>query len=250
MYQPAETETPKPEESDAAEQPTAASSDDSKEDETVAQAGETEVYAAAEEGLKAASQIYGIELLAGDVPLDEATFPDANFRAVLAEYDTDGSGGLSTSELRNIQDLDCSGKGIKSLQGIENLNRLQFLDCSNNQITNLDVGKSAYLLELDCSGNNMETLNVSNAIRLQELICTNNRLTSLDVSGNTKLEELYCDGNQLTSLTLGSADTLELVYCQDNQLASLDVSGLANLTGLQCSNNQHRPDPERIVKRA
>ena len=147
-----------------------------------------EIYTKAVKAIGMLSPINGTELLAGDVPLDEATFPDANFRAVLQTYDNDGSGGLSSSELRKIQKLDCSGKGIKSLEGMEKLNRLQILDCSNNQLTNLDVGQSIYLLELDCSGNNMETLNVSNAIRLQELVCSNNQLTNLDVSGNTKLD--------------------------------------------------------------
>ena len=95
--------------------------------------------------------------------------------------DTDHSGTLSQEE-RNATVIYVLGMGIKDLTGIEFFPELENLDCSENQLTQLDVSKNP---------------------KLKRLVCYENKLTSLDVSGNTSLTELHCYTNQLTSLNLG-----------------------------------------------
>lgn len=152
----------------------------------------------------------------GDVRIDPAHFPDANFLEYVEKIiDTDHSGTLSQEE-RNATVIYVLGMGIKDLTGIEFFPELEDLDCSENQLTQLDVSKNP---------------------KLKRLVCYKNKLTSLDVSGNTSLTELHCYTNQLTSLNLGENANLNKLNCVVNRLTSLDLSGNANLTILACSSN-------------
>ena len=152
----------------------------------------------------------------GGIPIDPAHFPDANFLKYVEKIiDTDHSGTLSQEE-RNATVIYVLGMGIKDLTGIEFFPELENLDCSENQLTQLDVSKNP---------------------KLERLVCYENKLTSLDVSGNTSLTELHCYTNQLTSLNLGENANLDILNCGVTRLTSLDLSGNANLTRLACSSN-------------
>lgn len=152
----------------------------------------------------------------GGIPIDPAHFPDANFLKYVEKIiDTDHSGTLSQEE-RNATVIYVLGMGIKDLTGIEFFPKLEDLDCSENQLTQLDVSKNP---------------------KLKRLVCYGNKLTSLDLSGNTSLTELHCYTNQLTSLNLGENANLNKLNCVVNRLTSLDLSGNANLTILSCSSN-------------
>ena len=110
-------------------------------------------------------------------------------------------------------ELSYTSTSIKSLEGIKNLTNLTELDCSENQLTSLDV---------------------SNCTNLTKLNCSENQLTSLDISGCTSLTELGCNDNPLTSLDISSCINLTELVCHQNFLTSLDVSGCTNLTELDC----------------
>jgi len=69
--------------------------------------------------------------------------PDKNFEQALVDLkiDTDGevNGYLLKSDAQKVTFLDVSSKKIKDLSGIEAFTSLSFLDCSNNQLSNLDL---------------------------------------------------------------------------------------------------------------
>ena len=91
---------------------------------------------------------------------------------------------------------------IKSLQGIKYFTALQYLYCSGNQLTTLDISGCTSLQWLDCRNNQLTTLDISGCTSLQWLDCRNNQLTTLDISGCTSLQWLDCRNNQLTTLDL------------------------------------------------
>ena len=63
------------------------------------------------------------------------SIPDANFKAFLLEnFDANKDGEISLAEAKAVTDLDCSGKNIKKLDGIEKFTNLESLNCSNNQL--------------------------------------------------------------------------------------------------------------------
>ncbi|MEG0620623.1 MAG: leucine-rich repeat domain-containing protein [Raoultibacter sp.] len=228
--------------------------------------------------LLATSSILPAQPQRGDVAIDAAHFPDANFRAYVKEVcDTNHDGVLQSFEqvIRTV--VECGGRNIQSLDGLQYFFNLQTLDCShnnlveldisantqlvsltchNNQLAALDVGQSS-LQDLTCAYNNLATLklpasilsvncrtnplislDVSQATALRILECSYTNLAALDVAPAVSLQKLLCQRSQLTSLDLGTNSALEFLWCHNNRLTSLDVSRNPALTTLSCAENK------------
>jgi len=112
------------------------------------------------------------------------------------------------------------------------------LDCSNNQITSLNVSENNMLKKLSCSKNELTSLEISENPILESLYCSDNKLTSLNVSENNMLKTLSCSENELKSLDVSKNPELESLHCSKNKLTILDVSKNPNLKRLECNNNQ------------
>lgn len=108
------------------------------------------------------------------------------------------------------------GKGLTSLKGIEYFTALETLNCSYNQLAELDVSGNTALKHLDCSYNQLVALDISRNTALRDLYCYVNRLTALDVSQNIALEELSCHNNRLVSLDVTQNTALEYLRCAFN----------------------------------
>ena len=137
----------------------------------------------------------------------------------------------------HVTSLDCSDRDLTSLN-VSGCTSLTELDCHKNQLPSLDVSGCTALTKLDCSDNRLTSLDVSGCTALTELYCGSNRLTSLNASGCTSLTKLDCSDNRLTSLDVSGCTPLTELDCWSNQLASLDLSGCPTITRLNCSVNQ------------
>ena len=69
------------------------------------------------------------------------------------------------------------------------------LDCSYNQLTELNFKGCNKLENIGCTHNILITLNLEDCDELKSLNCEYNELVELDVSNNTKLKSLNCDSN-------------------------------------------------------
>ena len=101
------------------------------------------------------------------ISINAEHFPDANFRSylkTLKDFDLEHS-LITTEMLLNRQKMYVNGLGIKSLKGIEIFKNLHILDCSNNQLTSLDLSENKKLEEIDVSGNRMNITGMSNFIK-------------------------------------------------------------------------------------
>ena len=138
----------------------------------------------------------GIAVQSAGVAIDNTNFPDANFRTIVKNFDTNKDGNLSDTEIAAVEKIYCTKKGITNLKGIEYFTALKKLKCFENQLTSLDVSKNTALTYLDCYSNQLTSLDVSKNTALTGLYCSNNQLTELDVSKNTALTELNCSKNK------------------------------------------------------
>ena len=172
------------------------------------------------------------------VGIDKTNFPDDNFWNYLLEQDYGKDGVLTEAEIRNITVMDVSEKEIKSLKGIEYFTALRTLNCSDNELTELDISGNTALDTLDCSYNELTALDVSKNTALRSLDCRFNELTALDISVNKALTELDCGFNELTSLDISKNTALTYLYCGFNELTSLDLSKNMALEKLLCFKNQ------------
>ena len=171
------------------------------------------------------------------VGIDKTNFPDDNFWNYLLEQDYGKDGVLTEAEIRNITVMDVSEKEIKSLKGIEYFTALRTLNCSDNELTELDISRNTALDTLSCGFNELTALDVSKNTALRSLDCGFNELTALDISKNTALTYLRCGFNELTSLDISKNTALTSLSCDDNKLTTLDISKNTALTFLSCSGN-------------
>ena len=166
--------------------------------------------------------------------------PDDNFEIALINLGVDNTlnDTVLTAAIDTIKELNLYNRYISDLSGIENFAALTYLNCSENQLTSLDISKNTALSSLSCFGNQLSNINVNGATALSSLNCYNNQLLSLNVNGATALSSLNCDFNQLTNINVSGATNLINLSCRGNQLTNLNISGATALTGLDCSENQ------------
>ena len=216
---------------------------------------------------------------ASAIPINEETFPDPVFReyvlkivgsSVLTEEKAQQIEVLDVSDdnikevlgdrdpitslmgiryLRYVKDLNCSGQELKKTLNLEQNSRVEKLNCSGNQLTDLWFHTGSSLRYLDCSVNQFTALNLSKNPELTELYCSSNKLTALDLSANTKLQKIVAQTNALTTLDTRNLPELTHLYLWGNHdLKSIDVSKNTKLeilsachgklTSLNVSNNR------------
>ena len=148
----------------------------------------------------------------------------SNIKKVLGDRDPITS-LLGIRYLRYVKDLNCSGQELKKTLNLEQNSRVEKLNCSGNQLTDLWFHKGSSLKYLTCSVNQFTALDLSKNPELTELSCGSNKLTSLDLSANTKLQKISAGSNKLTALD--TRNLPELTYLNlwgNHDLKSIDVS--------------------------
>ena len=153
------------------------------------------------------------------VEINDTNFPDPVFlQYVKDNIDTaDTTSGqkddkLSKAERDAVTKINIDNKNCTDLTGIAYFANLTELDCSDNQLTTLDVSKNAKLRILRCYNNGMEKLNLGDITHLTLLNCDDNNLTELDVSKNPYLEDLECRENKLRRVVIGKKYSLTTLY--------------------------------------
>ncbi len=142
------------------------------------------------------------------VPINDSTFPDAQFRNYVAQtVDTNHDGYLTSELYRTARDLNVAEQNISNLAGIEHF---------------------IFLETLNCNSNNLSTVNLSHNTGIKQLLISNNKLTSLNLGENTMLEVLRCNFNRLTSLNLSYNKRLTEVSCFNNYIWKDAMRALIN----------------------
>ena len=168
------------------------------------------------------------------------------------------TGKLDVTGLSSLIGLRCSNNMITAIDAT-GLVKIEWLNLSDNYLTEISVSEFNDLVDLGCGGNKLRELDISSNVALRGLDCFRNELTSLNVSNNTELEVLVCHANLLGSLDISNNNNLrilnvnqtglsrlnlrnnpalEILMCYDNQLNRLDLSNNVSLEGVDCSANQ------------
>jgi Leucine-rich repeat (LRR) protein len=153
--------------------------------------------------------------------------------------DSNNNGEIEVSEAEAVAMLYVNSTGIQitDLTGIEYFINLEYLDCTNNNLTTINLSQNISLKHLNCNNNDLSSLSLDGLIHLEILACRNNQLTSLDISEQTQLKLLICEGNQINSLGFSNNPALQRVYCGNNLLTTLDFGTNPQLFDLGCRNN-------------
>ena len=173
------------------------------------------------------------------IAIDENNFPDPKFREVIAtrEYDRDGNGFLDASEIAQVINIHCEGKGITSLKGVEFFTALQGLWCQDNAIASMNLSNNKDLHGVWCSGNLFTDLDFSANPELEWVYCFDCKLKSLNVSNNPKMAFIECNTNPLESLNVTNCPLLEHLTCGSCGLSELNLSNNPRLAHLDAFRN-------------
>ncbi len=175
------------------------------------------------------------------IPIDDAHFPDAEFRDYISRnFDDDDDDKLSAEEIAAVKAIIVDQRRtLQTLKGIEYFTSLTKLQCSDCDLSGtLDFSTLKELEELYCGGNGYDLtgLNLSSNEKLKILSCGSNNLQSLDLHNNKLLTEINCSSNSyLDELNINGLTNLKKLDCSSTELNSLDVSTLSNLEELDCS---------------
>lgn len=205
--------------------------------------------------------------------------PDAKLKEyLLALFDDDEDGEISIFEAENIQNVNCSGRGITSLVGLQDCPNLQYLNFNGNSVKEVELPNLSKLETIVAYGNPIERLNVNNDTALTALYLQNvstnvlsgttftitgydqaqtlelafagtafttlnltgsSVLTSFDIAENIQLEKLVASGNSLvTGVNVSTLTALTYLDLNACGLTSLDVDTNVALTYFDCSSNK------------
>jgi len=133
-------------------------------------------------------------------------------------------------------DVECTN--FIEIQQLSDYDNIVYINCSNNNLTELPSNLPESLDELHCSYNKLTELPSKLPESLQELDCSNNNLTSLPPNLPESLYKLYCRNNNLTSLPSNLPESLQILECSSNKITSLPPNLPESLKILWCSNNK------------
>ncbi|MCX7549555.1 T9SS type A sorting domain-containing protein [Xanthomarina sp. F2636L] len=151
---------------------------------------------------------------------------DSNFEEALVNLniDTNGlNGNILNSDASQVFHLNVSYEYIQDLSGIEAFTSLKTLNCSNNDLSLLDISQNNHLEELKANDNSLSSINVSSNTKLSVLELASNSLSSIDVSGNFSLTDLSVSLNNLSTIDVSANSNLEFLGCYSNFIEDLNL---------------------------
>jgi len=165
--------------------------------------------------------------------------PDPNFEQALINlgYDDVLDHYVLTANINTVTQLTINNKHVSDFTGIEAFVALQTLNCSKNDLTNLNLSQNSLLKNLYCSENKLTGIDISHN-PVEYFSCFNNLITDIDISKNTALRSIDIGVNRLTSIDVSKNTALHSLWCNQNKLTSIDVSHNTELEYFDCNGNQ------------
>lgn len=176
--------------------------------------------------------------------------PDAALKATLvANYDDDNDGEISSVEADNITSVSCSGKGVTDLTGLESCTNLVTLNCSNNNITTIDLPNLQQLRTVICYGNPLTKISLTDCVSLSQFNIINSTTNAIngvefkvDGYNSASTMDINLTGAPFTTFSFVNANSLneikfyggfDIVNLYGNtSLESIDVNPIAQLETL------------------
>lgn len=142
---------------------------------------------------------------------------------------------LDINNLIKLKNLTCEFTEITSLNllGLQNLENIKL---NNNKLSSIEYHGSS-LINLDCSSNNITDLNIQNCLNLKSLNCSENKISNVNLQGFNNLEDISFYKNNLTSINLNGLINLISLDLSNNLFTSINLDEQKNLKILNCSNN-------------
>ncbi|MFP4977827.1 leucine-rich repeat domain-containing protein [Paenibacillus sp. CN-4] len=162
-------------------------------------------------------------------------FEDINLeQAIKSLLNKNDEESITKEDLESLTDVPLSGKGIKSLQGLEYAVNVTKLSLSRNQITDISpLSDAVNLTTLDLSGNQIEDIKpLRKLTKMTDLSLASNQINDLSpLAGLVNLSTLFISSNKITDLKpLAGLVKLRRLEAANNNIK--DLAPLSKSTGL------------------
>lgn len=168
----------------------------------------------------------------GDVPINESTFPDSEFREYIKKnYDLTKDSVLSDMEIKRVDSMNIyyNHKSIKGIEYFYELNSLYFNGVPSRSL-DLSIVPDISVLYIGFASSDvaftelLEEIDISQNHKLKEISLYSNLITELDLSGNYELENINLRITSLTKLDLSHNTNLKFCSLENMTLQELDLS--------------------------
>ena len=180
----------------------------------------------------------------GGPPGDVVNFKDPNLKQCILDALPGKPTDITLQTAAQMLEVDCPGKGITDLTGLEKFTSLTSLDLTANQLTQFNLPLTQ-LQSLKIADNQLTTLDLSSlpATSPIRLDASNNQLQSIVNAGNLNFVVLDISHNQFTTFDLPVQSALAYADLSYNNLTNVlnpyqkDLSALTQLSYLDLSHN-------------
>lgn len=141
--------------------------------------------------------------------------------------------------VEDLHHLNCTGTGITSVWGLDQLTSLTSLELGYNQLTEIDASNLSKLERLNAEVNVLTQVSLPDGERLTHLDLDENDLTTLDLTGLKGLTEFTATHNPLTRIDWRNEYTkLSQINISNTQLTSMDLTIAPNLFSFAAEDSQ------------
>ena len=173
----------------------------------------------------------------------EIEIKDPNLEEVIRGKINKPEGTLYLSDVIDITKLYATRKNIESIEGIQYLEKLQELDFSSNDVSDISpLSTMARLKELNFAQNRVSDITpLANLSYLQSLTISDNQISDISILTDlTHLRELTFAGIEVSDISiLADLTNLTSLNFSDNQISDISIlADLTNLTSLNFSDNE------------
>ncbi|WP_127496768.1 stalk domain-containing protein [Paenibacillus glycanilyticus] len=178
-------------------------------------------------------------------------FKDPNLeQAIKSLLKKSNDESLTKEDLESLTDVDLSGKGIKSLQGLEDAVNATNLSLRGNQIEDIKpLGKLTKLTDLSVASNQINDFSpLAGLVNLKTLSISSNKVTDLKpLAGLVNLSRLDAANNNIKDLApLSKLTNLVTLNLSSNQIYDLEPLRNLNMLGYLYLNNNRVWDLEPL----
>ena len=154
-----------------------------------------------------------IQIFTDYINLSPVVEEKAFIKYLLNNFDTDGDGQVN--DMDKVTSLDVSGYGLTTIDDIlSQMPALEFLNCSNNILTSIDLSKNPALIALDCLNNQLSSIDLSK----------NEHLASVNLSKNTKLTKVIWKSSDCLLACRYDLD-IKTCYLPDGTQITITIDG-------------------------
>lgn len=137
----------------------------------------------------------------------------------------------------NMRDIDMSG-----YNGTFGKNKLNSINLSYNQLSNVTFSDVLTVHNLDVSHNNLETMDFSNADNVVDLNLSYNKFTSLSFKHSSVLKSLNISHNALSELIMPDESVIENLNLADNKFTLANLPEKGNMV-----NYEYAPQADFVI---